>query len=159
MSNHDKNKNKITNWQLLGNGCYGSSNSYHIDGSSDVLDRVQYMAIRLITGNMRCTLHFNLEPEANIMPLKFRRALVGLQYMSRIYKIQNHITRRAFTDYHRCILYEYRNRKSFPLPVIDRLQCLSRDLNLPLQKLEKFEVKDAFIISNVLTPFSRKEGY
>ena len=46
MSNHDKNKNILTNWQLIGNGCYGGSNSYHIDGSSvdgssDVISRSQ----------------------------------------------------------------------------------------------------------------------
>ena len=37
------------------------------------LDRVQFAAIRVITGALKCTpVHF-LEAEANIMPLEFRR--------------------------------------------------------------------------------------
>ena len=49
---------------------------------------------------MKCTVSHNLEPESNIMPLKFRRDLIGLQYMSRIYKITNHITRQTFDNYY-----------------------------------------------------------
>ena len=41
------------------------------------LDRIQYMAIRLVTGNMRCTVNHALVPEENVMPLKFRRSLIG----------------------------------------------------------------------------------
>ena len=135
-----------------GSFIYGSAAEGHLLK----LDRVQYMAIRLITGNMRCTLHFNLEPEANIMPLKFRRALIGLQYMSRIYKISNHITKYTFDNYYHYQFYDTRNRNTFPLPVVGRLRELANEMSLPLTKLEKIEIKDAFIVSNISAPFSMK---
>ena len=135
-----------------GSFIYGSAAEGHLEK----LDRVQYMAVRLILGNMRCTLHFNLEPEANIMPLKFRRALIGLQYMSRIYKIQNHITKWTFDNYFHYQFYDTRRRDKFPLPVVGRLRNMARDLNIPLAKMEKVVLKDAFIVSNIITPFSMK---
>ena len=117
------------------------------------LDRIQYMAIRLVTGNMRCTVNHALEPEENVMPLKFRKSLIGLQYMSRVYKIQNHITSDIFEkDHLYYYLYENRiKRKAFPLPVEGRLSKLSIKFKLPVNKIE-LNIKDVNIFHKIRNP-------
>ena len=104
---------------------------------------------------MRNTVNYVLEPESNIMPLKFRRALIGLQYMSRIYKIQNHITRDIFENYYQYQCFEERTRrKTFPLSVVGRIKKWSTKLKLPINKLEQIKTKDVNICSHIKAPFS-----
>ena len=54
------------------------------------LDRIQYDAIRIITGLLRSTLVAHLEAEAFLIPLKFRREQLMLNYFCKIIRITNH---------------------------------------------------------------------
>ena len=77
-----------------------------------------------------------IKGEENVMPLKCRKSLIGLQYMSRVYKIQNHITSDIFEKDH---LYYYLcenriKRKAFPLTVEGRLSKLF--IKFKLQELK-----------------------
>jgi ribonuclease HI len=54
------------------------------------LDRIQYAALRIILGVLRCTPTCLLEAEANIMPLTIRRNVLLTRYTSRILSIKHH---------------------------------------------------------------------
>ena len=45
------------------------------------LNRIQLRALRIISGSLKCTPGFSLETEINILPLEYKRALNGLNYM------------------------------------------------------------------------------
>ena len=54
------------------------------------LDRIQYRAIRIITGLLKNTNTLHLEAEINLIPLKFRRDQLMLNYFTKIIRITNH---------------------------------------------------------------------
>ena len=54
------------------------------------LDRVQYAGIRLLSGNYLSTVTDNLEAEAHLMPLAFRRELLALRYFGRVRRVPRH---------------------------------------------------------------------
>ena len=64
------------------------------------LDRIQFEGIRIAIGALKCTRTDYLEVEANILPLKFQRKLIGLQYIGRSITIQNHIIRDLYSEYY-----------------------------------------------------------
>ena len=99
-----------------GDFIYGSAAKSHLVK----LDRVQFMALRIISGNMKCTTVYSLEPELNILPLRYKRKLNGLKYMGRVYRLESHPTRICFEEFFHYKEYDRRNRnRAFPLPVVD----------------------------------------
>ena len=75
-----------------GDFIYGSASKTNIEQ----LDVVQHKSLKMISGNIRCTPGFTLEPETNILPLAYKRNLNGLKYMSRVYRIDRHPTKLCF---------------------------------------------------------------
>ena len=63
------------------------------------LDRVQYQAIRIITGNYRGTICDNLEAEVNLMPLRFRRQLLALRYFGKVSGMPRHPVKKLFDNF------------------------------------------------------------
>ena len=123
----------------------------------ECLDRVQYKAIRIISGNLYGTSNFTLEPEVNILPLKYKRDLNGLQYFGRICRVQQHPTRVSYEDFFHFDYYKT-VRKNFPLPVVGRYKNLAEKLKLPVNKIEKIELKAVHdcVSANVKFPFTLK---
>uniref|UniRef100_A0A2P2HYD1 RNA-directed DNA polymerase from mobile element jockey-like n=1 Tax=Hirondellea gigas TaxID=1518452 RepID=A0A2P2HYD1_9CRUS len=74
------------------------------------LDRIQFSAIRIMLGALRCTCTYKLEVEANLMPLKLRRDMLLAQYANRIISIPNHPVRSNLLrsqQYHQIIGNDY----------------------------------------------------
>ena len=69
-----------------GSFLYSTAKKSHLER----LDRVQYKAIRIIAGLLLCTSLDALEAEVNLLPLKFRRAQLMLQYFSRVLRVPDH---------------------------------------------------------------------
>ena len=115
------------------------------------LDRIQYAAIRIITGNMRSTLTSALEVEAHIMPLRHRRQLLALQYFGKKYRITDHIIRGLYDDFYP---FGYYRDRPYPLPVVGRCQDLIAEASLPIAELEQFSIKDLHYVSNAQVRFS-----
>jgi hypothetical protein len=63
------------------------------------LDRIQYEAIRIMTGALRCTPTHMLEAEADIMPLHLRRRQLLLQYGYGIASVPSHPVRELLLSY------------------------------------------------------------
>ena len=79
-----------------GDFIYGSAAKSHLIK----LDRIQFQGLRIISGNLKCTTVYSLEPELNILPLRHKRNLNGLKYMGRVYRIDSHPTRICFEQFH-----------------------------------------------------------
>ena len=63
------------------------------------LDRIQYAAIRIMLGALRCTPTYMLEAEADLMPLALRRRKLLAQYGSRVLCVADHpVSSMFYTD-------------------------------------------------------------
>ena len=134
-----------------GDFIYGSARISNLE----ILDKIQYRALRIISGNIKSTTVYSLEPEVNIMPLAYKRQLNGLKYMGRIYRIDGHPTRECFLDFRNRMDYDLRNRKgAFPLPVVGRLKNLVKNLKLPISKIERIDYKNANLCSKIDFPYT-----
>ena len=83
-----------------GDFIYGSASKTNLEK----LDRIQYEAVRIISGGLKCTPVYTRETELNLLPLKYQRNLNGLKYMGRIYRLENHPTKIDFQEF---CYYEY----------------------------------------------------
>ena len=81
------------------------------------LDRVQYEAIRIIAGLLRATKVVQLEVEANIVPLEFRRDQLMMNYFINVIRIRNNPVTIDFFNFHDHLLYYFR---PYSRPVIGR---------------------------------------
>ena len=115
------------------------------------LDRVQYEAIRIIIGNMRCTPLGNLEAEAHILPLDLRRRQMALNYFGKAYRIQGHPVRELYVGYHN---YEFYNHRPHNLPVVGRVRNTVIESNIPISRLEKFNMSDLYIPNKAKVRYS-----
>ena len=97
------------------------------------LDRVQYKALRLAIGAIKCTPVPMLEPEANIMPLNIRRKLLGLKYICKSLAVENHIVAKEFKDYYE---FDFFNTRPHPLPVYGRMKIHARKINLKFDNMQ-----------------------
>ena len=80
-----------------------------------VVDRIQYAAVRILLGALRCTPVISLEAEANLMPLSLRRRLLLTQYITRVLTVPSHPVRRLFLDYYP---FQFSRAQSRPLSAI-----------------------------------------
>ena len=136
-----------------GDFIYGSARKSNLE----ILDKIQYRALRIISGNIKTTAVYNLEPEVNILPLAYKRKLNGLKYMGRIYRIEGHPTKQCYLDFNNRMDYDLRNRKgAFPLPMVGRMKNLAKNLKLPISKIENIDFKNANICSKIKFPFTLK---
>ena len=117
------------------------------------LDRIQYEGIRICTGAMRCTRTDYLEVESNILPLRFQRKLIGLNYIGRSITIKDHIMREIFNEYYTFQFYLVRPH---PLPYIAYIKDIFTLLEISMEKLECVNMKDIFMETNVQVKFSMK---
>ena len=61
------------------------------------LDKIQYAAIRIIIGALKCTPTLKLGIEKNLMPLSHRTQKSLAQYVNRISSIPDHPTRQLLS--------------------------------------------------------------
>ena len=108
------------------------------------LDRVQYQALRIIGGFMKCTPVIHMEAELNILPLKFRREQLMLNYFTKIIRLENHPVTIAYKSFYNFDFYRYR---PWALPVIGRAKELIEKANIPTNNLEIITPTDLFYIS------------
>ncbi|CAL4142281.1 unnamed protein product, partial [Meganyctiphanes norvegica] len=107
------------------------------------VNRIQYAAIRIITGLMRCTPVGNLEAEANILPLHLRRDQLMLQYFGRVLRLENHPVTHLFNNFYNFAFYSSR---PYALPVVGRAKELLTSSNMPLDNLEQIPLADLHFI-------------
>ena len=117
------------------------------------LDRVQYEGIRICIGAMRCTRTDYLEVESNILPLKYQRKLIGLNYIGRSITIKEHIMREMFNEYYTFQFYLIRPH---PLPYIAYIKDMFTLLEISIEKLECISMKDVFIKTSIQVNFNMK---
>lgn len=102
------------------------------------LDRVQNAALRIILGALRCTRVANLEAEANLPPLTFRRSMLLAKYASRVLTIATHPSAIALRNYCPHGLYEVSPR---PLPVTGRAYEEFQTLGIPYRCIPAASVR------------------
>ena len=117
------------------------------------LDRIQYEGIRICTGALKCTRTDYLEVEADIMPLKYRRKLIGLNYYGRSISIRQHTSRELFNDYYNFQFYLLRPH---PLPFVAYVKETLDRLALPVENIECIDLKDVFLDIEVDVRYNMK---
>ena len=120
------------------------------------LDRIQYEGIRICTGALRCTRTDFLEAEANIMPLKYQRKLIGLNYFVRAISISKHSSRQLFNEYYTFQFYLIRPH---PLPFIAYVKDTLNRLGITIDKMECIKMGDLFIDNDTEIRFNMKLEY
>ncbi|CAL4127285.1 unnamed protein product [Meganyctiphanes norvegica] len=109
------------------------------------VNRIQYAAIRIITGSLLCTpLHF-LEAEANLQPLKFRREQLLLQYITKVLRITDHPVTLLYYSYH---YYDMFNNRTYALPVVCRARKLVESGQLPITDMETITMSNLYLIGS-----------
>ena len=93
---------------------------------------------------MKCTPVIHMEAELNILPLKFRREQLMLNYFTKIIRLENHPVTIAYKSFYYSDFYRYR---SWALPVIGRAKVLIEKANIPTNNLEIITPTDLFYIS------------
>ena len=115
------------------------------------LDRVQYQAIRLITGNYRSTICDNLEAEVNLMPLNFRRQLLALRYFSKIKRMPRHPVKKLYDNFYR---YQFYDNRPWALPIIGRVQGLVNNLSIPINTMESFRNVELYTNNHIVVRYN-----
>ena len=95
---------------------YGSF-PYETASKSNLLDRIQYAAVRFMLGALKCTSVDRLEVEGNLTPLALRRKQLLSQYLHRSMSMQGHPFRELMKIYYHFDFYKNNKR---PLPVTAR---------------------------------------
>ena len=115
------------------------------------LDKIQYKAIRIITGNFTNTIRENLEAEINLMPLKYRREELALLYFGKVCRMPKHPVSKMFEKFSWCDR-EYRGPHH--LPAEGRTKILLNKLKIPIKSIETFKNKDLYIPNNINVKFN-----
>ena len=115
------------------------------------LDRLQFRAIRVITGNMRCTPVYTLEVESGVLPLAYRRKQLALQYFGKTCRIKDHLIGRLYQDYYHYAFFDVR---PYAPPVVGRCKRLVASLGLPFAKLESFSLRELHSSNDALVKYS-----
>ena len=77
--------------------------------------------------------------------------------MGRIYRLENHPTKRDIQDFYHYEYYNIRNSKgAFPLPVVGKLKNLTNKLKLPIEKIEKIKMEKTNICAKIKFPYTLK---
>ena len=134
---------------IIDYACFLCSNA--ADGHLKKLDRVQYQAIRIITGNMKGTICDNLEAEVNLMPLRFRRQLLALRYFSKISRMPRHPVKILYDNFYH---YQFYNFRPWDLPVIGRARHLANNLNIPINTIESFQNEELYTTKKINVNFN-----
>lgn len=106
------------------------------------IDRIQFSAIRIMLGALRCTPNCLLEAEANLMPLHTRRKLIMSLYISKTFGNQEHPIRELTLNYKP--LQKYFD-KPIPLPVTGRMWDELQKMQMPLSELPPFFVLNKYL--------------
>lgn len=106
------------------------------------LDRIQYAALRIVLGVLRCTPTYLLEAEADIMPLSLRRRFLMSHYFYRILGITNHPLARLALSYRP--LHHLFDRP-LPLSVTGRMHVESELLFLPLTEAPPLSLSHRYL--------------
>ena len=96
------------------------------------LDRVQYSAVRIMLGALRCTNVGKLEEEASIMPLKIQRNLLLAQYICRVLAVPDHPVREMFSQYYPFDFYVNNKR---PLSSIGRAYSELQNIGIDIKDI------------------------
>ena len=92
-----------------------------------LLDRIQYQAIRIMLGALKCTNIHKLEPAAQIMPLAVVRKKLLSEYICRILTVANHPVRNLYVEYYP---YDFYINNKRPLSAIGRAHLELTALNI-----------------------------
>ena len=117
-----------------------------------LLDRVQYSAIRVMTGAMRCTNVYKLETAVQIIPLSILWKRLLVQYMSCILRIPEHPVRKLYLDYYP---FDFIVNNKRPLSAIGRAYREFTAINLDVKNIPtvpqylQYEVYDGFACSSL----------
>ena len=84
----------------------------------------------------------NLEAEVHLMPLHLRRKLLALNYFGKVYRLPSHPVKVSFENFHHFQFYDIRPHA---LPVVGRVHDLARNLNLPMDSIEKINSIDLYL--------------
>ena len=117
----------------------------------DKLNKIQYEAVRIITGNYKCTVIDNLEAEVHLLPLALRRRQLALHYFGKAYRIKDHPGKTLYENFHRHPFYDLRPHA---LPIAGRTKGLIVEKDIPIQKLEQLQMQDNFIENNSKISYS-----
>ena len=120
-------------------------------GHLEKLDRIQYEAIRLICGIYRPTFLENLEAEANLMPLTFRRKQLELNYFGKVYRLPNHPVKLLYDDY---LHYQFYDLRPHSPPIIGRVQNLVNELDIPLREMERIDTVDLYLPIKIIVNYN-----
>ena len=129
---------------IIDYACFLYSNA--ADGHLQKIDRIQYQAIRIITGNMKGTICDNLEAEVHLMPLRFRRQLLALRYFSKISRMPRHPVKILYDNFYN---FQFYSLRPWDLPVIGRAKLLAENLNVPISTMESFENEELYTIKKI----------
>ena len=109
------------------------------------LDRIQFAAIRVIVGAIRCTPTIKLGIESNLMPLSYRRQKSLVQYVYRIATIPNHPTRQILIHY--TPKFELLNNR-YILSSISRAYELYKQLNISIHSIPTIQMTQKYSVNN-----------
>ena len=92
-----------------------------------ILDRIQYKAIRIMLGALKCTNVNKLEMAAQILPLSLLRKKLLAQYICRALTVQNQPVRKLYTEYYP---FEFYINNKCPLSAIGRAYNELKEMNI-----------------------------
>ena len=107
-----------------------------------ILDRVQYKAIRLCIGALRCTRVDQLEVESSVLPLWLRRMQMGLCYLAKVFVILDHPVSVGFRNYYP---FDFYNIRPHPLPFYGRALVLLGDRRDYFLSMGQFSERGKYI--------------
>ena len=132
---------------------YGTAANTHLQ----TIDRIQYAGIRIAIGALKSTPIQLLEPEADIIPLKFRREILAIAYILR--RSQEHpVSKLIEIFYH----YEFYDIRPYPLPFSGRIKEILKKFNLE-NKIDdtiinkRYHMRLPIVVDTELHRYNKKE--
>jgi len=112
------------------------------------IDRVQYAALRIVLGAMKCTPVSLLESEATIIPLKYRRQILGLRYFTKAAAVEGHSVGNMLKDFYLCPFYLARPH---PLPITGRVMAELQKIDIELDAISTIKIENKYTMNNNTT--------
>jgi ribonuclease HI len=127
----------------------------------NVLNKIQYQALRLIIGAMKSSPINALQVESADPPLKLRRQWQADRFISKCSRIEQHPVITKLQELKSIIHYSYWRRKSVPL-VLNSLNSLSVHAwgtpSLPVLPIYTFPFESLTFIPNIITTLGVQRG-
>ena len=115
------------------------------------IDKSQFEAIRIITGAMHCTDKSLLEAEAQLMPLRFRRAYLGLTFLGRTARVENNITANTLKNYY---ILQWMKDSNKTLSWIARAKQIFNTMHVKFNEIAKIKSNYLYYIPKLNIKYS-----